>query len=63
MTQQIWCQDREAGQVLGRQRAPPKSVSGQPVHGENLRRLLGAETMHIEEMRVAGHGVDAKGKP
>ena len=49
--------------MLGRQRAPPKSVSGQPVHGENLRRLLGAETMHIEEMRVAGHGVDAKGKP
>jgi hypothetical protein len=36
-------------------------VPRQPVHGQNLCRLLGTEAMDIEEMDVAGHGVDAKG--
>ena len=49
VTQQIRREDREAGQVLRRQRPPPLTVSGQPVHGQNLRRLLGAEAVHIEE--------------
>ncbi len=45
--------------MLRRQRPPAPAVSGQPVDGQDLRRLLGAEAMHVEEMRVAGHGVDA----
>ena len=55
MTEQVGSQNREAGQVLGRQRPPPKAVSGQPVHGQHLRRLLGAEAVHIEELGIAGH--------
>ena len=40
VTEQVGGEDREAGQVLRRQRPPPQAVSGQPVHGQNLRRLL-----------------------
>ena len=56
VAEQVGCEDREVGQVLGGQRLPPQAVSGQAMHGQDLRRLLGAVAMHIE---VLGHGLDA----
>ena len=45
---------RDVGQVPVASVSPPPAVAGQPVDGQHLRRLLGAEAVHVE-MGVAGH--------
>jgi hypothetical protein len=47
--------------MLGRQCPPPQTVPGEAVHREDLRRLIGTKAVHVEKMRVARHGVDARG--
>ena len=50
VAEQVGCEDREVGQVPRRQRLPAPAVPGQPVDGQDLRRLLGGPiSMHVEE--------------